>query len=100
MARRSMSPTARASGAHPLGSARHRISRSWSCAPRKLPRVPRDGSHSWIADLHIHSKYSRACSRDLELPNLAYWARRRGIRLLGTGDVTHPAWLAHLHESL
>ncbi len=59
--------------------------------------MPRD---SWIADLHIHSKYSRACSKDLELPNLAYWARRKGIRLLGTGDVTHPAWLAHLGESL
>ncbi|WP_117212648.1 UvrD-helicase domain-containing protein [Allorhizocola rhizosphaerae] len=59
--------------------------------------MPRD---SWIADLHIHSKYSRACSKDLELPNLAYWARRKGIRLLGTGDVTHPAWLAHLGETL
>lgn len=59
--------------------------------------MPRD---SWIADLHIHSKYSRACSKDLELPNLAYWARRKGITLLGTGDVTHPAWLAHLEESL
>jgi DNA helicase II / ATP-dependent DNA helicase PcrA len=34
------------------------------------------------------------------LPNLAYWARRKGIRLLGTGDITHPAWLSHLHESL
>ena len=59
--------------------------------------MPRD---SWIADLHIHSKYSRACSKDLELPNLAYWARRKGIALLGTGDITHPAWLAHLHEAL
>lgn len=56
--------------------------------------------HSWIADLHIHSKYSRACSRDLELPNLAYWARRKGILVLGTGDITHPAWLEHLRESL
>ncbi|HEX6683975.1 MAG TPA: UvrD-helicase domain-containing protein [Candidatus Limnocylindrales bacterium] len=55
---------------------------------------------SWIADLHIHSKYSRACSKDLELPNLAYWARRKGISLLGTGDITHPAWLSHLEESL
>ncbi len=59
--------------------------------------MPRD---SWIADLHIHSKYSRACSRDLELPNLAYWSRRKGIALLGTGDFTHPAWFAHLRESL
>ena len=34
------------------------------------------------------------------MPNLAYWARRKGIRLLGTGDLTHPAWLSHLEESL
>lgn len=59
--------------------------------------MPRD---SWIADLHIHSKHSRACSKDLELPNLAYWARRKGISLLGTGDFTHPAWFAHLQENL
>ncbi|WP_203914898.1 UvrD-helicase domain-containing protein [Rhizocola hellebori] len=41
-----------------------------------------------------------ACSRDLELPNLAYWSRRKGISLLGTGDFTHPAWFAHLQENL
>jgi DNA helicase-2/ATP-dependent DNA helicase PcrA len=68
-----------------------------SYGPVKLPGVPRD---SWIADLHIHSKYSRACSRDLELPNLAFWARRKGISLLGTGDLTHPAWFEHLRENL
>jgi DNA helicase II / ATP-dependent DNA helicase PcrA len=55
---------------------------------------------SYIADLHIHSKYSRACSRDLDLPNLAWWARRKGITLLGTGDFTHPAWLDHLRTAL
>jgi uncharacterized protein (TIGR00375 family) len=60
-------------------------------------RVP---SQPWVADLHIHSRYSRACSRDLELPNLAWWAQRKGITLLGTGDVTHPAWFAHLREHL
>jgi ATP-dependent DNA helicase UvrD/PcrA len=54
----------------------------------------------WNADLHIHSRYSRACSRDLELPNLAYWARRKGTAVLGTGDFTHPAWFAHLREHL
>ena len=37
----------------------------------------------WTADLHIHSKYSRACSRDLELENLAWWAQRKGITVLG-----------------
>ncbi|MCP2326009.1 uncharacterized protein (TIGR00375 family) [Hamadaea flava] len=55
---------------------------------------------SWVADLHIHSRYSRACSRDLDLPNLSWWARRKGIALLGTGDITHPAWREHLHEAL
>jgi uncharacterized protein (TIGR00375 family) len=55
---------------------------------------------TYIADLHIHSRFSRACSRDLTLPNLAWWARRKGIALLGTGDFTHPAWSDHLRESL
>src|SRR5213082_4168902 len=54
----------------------------------------------YVADLHIHSRYSRACSRDLDLPNLAWWARRKGITLLGTGDFTHPAWFDHLREHL
>ena len=54
----------------------------------------------FYADLHIHSKYSRACSRDCDLPNLAWWARRKGIAVLGTGDFTHPAWYDHLRESL
>nr|MDT0663149.1 UvrD-helicase domain-containing protein [Micromonospora sp. DSM 115978] len=57
-------------------------------------------THPFVADLHIHSKYSRACSRDLNLPNLAWWARRKGVSLLGTGDFTHPAWYAHLRETL
>ncbi len=54
----------------------------------------------WIADLHIHSKYSRACSRDLTTATLAAGAATKGITLLGTGDFTHPAWYAHLRESL
>ena len=53
-----------------------------------------------IADLHIHSKYSRATSRDCEPENLDLWARRKGIKLLGTGDFTHPAWREELHEKL
>ncbi|UQU65020.1 UvrD-helicase domain-containing protein [Couchioplanes caeruleus] len=55
---------------------------------------------TYVADLHIHSRYSRACSRDLTLPNLAWWARRKGIAVLGTGDFTHPAWFDHLREAL
>ncbi|MBO4209743.1 AAA family ATPase, partial [Micromonospora echinofusca] len=62
--------------------------------------APPGGSSPFVADLHIHSKYSRACSRDLNLPNLAWWARRKGIGLLGTGDFTHPAWYDHLRETL
>ena len=54
----------------------------------------------FVADLHIHSRYSRACSRDLNLSTLTWWARRKGITLLGTGDFTHPAWYEHLREAL
>jgi ATP-dependent DNA helicase UvrD/PcrA len=55
---------------------------------------------SFVADLHIHSKYSRACSRDCDLEHLAWWARRKGVTLLGTGDFTHPAWYQHLRDLL
>ncbi|MFY1674295.1 UvrD-helicase domain-containing protein [Plantactinospora sp. WMMB334] len=69
-----------------------------------LRAAPADGPLStavpFVADLHIHSKYSRACSRDLTMQNLAWWARRKGISLLGTGDFTHPAWYEHLRETL
>ncbi|MBB5956365.1 uncharacterized protein (TIGR00375 family) [Saccharothrix tamanrassetensis] len=54
----------------------------------------------FVADLHIHSKYSRACSRDCDLEHLTWWARRKGISLVGTGDFTHPAWHDHLRENL
>lgn len=54
----------------------------------------------YIADLHIHSKYSRATSRDLTPQRLDFWASRKGIGLLGTGDFTHPAWRRELEEAL
>jgi len=54
----------------------------------------------FIADLHIHSKYSRACSKDCDLEHLTWWARRKGVTLVGTGDFTHPAWFDHLRETL
>ncbi|HEX3731347.1 MAG TPA: UvrD-helicase domain-containing protein, partial [Mycobacteriales bacterium] len=54
----------------------------------------------FYADLHIHSKYSRACSRDCNLENLAWWAQRKGVTLVGTGDFTHPAWFDHLRQTL
>lgn len=53
-----------------------------------------------IADLHIHSKYARACSRDLIPENLAVWADKKGITVLGTGDFTHPQWLTELKAAL
>ena len=46
----------------------------------------------FYADLHVHSKYSRATSRDLDLEHLAHWAARKGIGVVGTGDFCHPAW--------
>ena len=54
----------------------------------------------YIADLHIHSRFSRATSRDGDAPHLDWWARRKGISVLGTGDFTHPAWRAELREQL
>ncbi len=54
----------------------------------------------YIADLHIHSRFSRATSKDCDAPHLDWWARRKGIGLIGTGDFTHPAWRAELREQL
>ena len=54
----------------------------------------------YIADLHIHSRFSRATSRDGDLPHLDWWARCKGIALVGTGDFTHPAWRAELRQQL
>ncbi|MEW2382490.1 UvrD-helicase domain-containing protein [Micromonospora sp. NPDC047707] len=65
-----------------------------------ISAAPPGGLPPFVADLHIHSKYSRACSRDLTLPNLGWWARRKGVAVLGTGDFTHPAWYDHLRETL
>lgn len=70
------------------------------CLVPPINAAPPGGLPSFVADLHIHSKYSRACSRDLTLPNLAWWARRKGVAVLGTGDFTHPAWYDHLRETL
>jgi DNA helicase-2/ATP-dependent DNA helicase PcrA len=54
----------------------------------------------FIADLHIHSHFSRATSRDLVPEHLAHWAQKKGITVIGTGDATHPGWLAELQEKL
>jgi uncharacterized protein (TIGR00375 family) len=54
----------------------------------------------FVADLHIHSKYSRATSRDMVFETLAPWAKVKGIGLLATGDFTHPEWLFLMKEKL
>lgn len=54
----------------------------------------------YIADLHIHSHYSRATSKDCTPEYLDLWARRKGIGLIGGGDFTHPAWRQELQEKL
>jgi uncharacterized protein (TIGR00375 family) len=46
----------------------------------------------FIADLHIHSRFARATSKNIDIPNLAKWAKVKGISLLGTGDFQHPEW--------
>jgi len=55
---------------------------------------------SFIADLHIHSRYSRAVSKDMTPESLYRWAQLKGITVVGTGDFTHPAWVAELQEKL
>lgn len=54
----------------------------------------------FIADFHIHSKYSRATSKDMDIGHLEKWAKIKGIKVLGTGDFTHPLWLKELKENL
>ena len=54
----------------------------------------------FIADLHLHSRYSRATSPDMEVKTLALWAKRKGIKLLGTGDFTHPLYFLDLQSKL
>ena len=54
----------------------------------------------FIADFHIHSKYSRATSPQMDLENLNKWAKIKGIKVLGTGDFTHPEWFKNLKDKL
>ncbi|MFC1666134.1 endonuclease Q family protein [Nanoarchaeota archaeon] len=54
--------------------------------------------NSIIADLHIHSRFSRACSKDLSFETLSKWAKIKGLHLLGTGDFTHPIWIKEIKK--
>jgi len=53
-----------------------------------------------IADLHIHSRFSRACSKEITIQNLEKYARIKGVHLLGTGDFTHPKWVEEIKKNL
>lgn len=55
---------------------------------------------NFIADLHVHSRFSRATSKNLTPRNLAAWASVKGIQLLATGDFTHPGWLEMISDQL
>src|SRR3989338_7525326 len=57
-------------------------------------------SMKWFGDFHIHSRFSRATSKELTLPVLDEWARKKGIAVMGTGDFTHPQWIRELKEQL
>jgi DNA helicase-2/ATP-dependent DNA helicase PcrA len=54
----------------------------------------------YVADLHIHSHYSRATSKDLNLDTIYQWAKIKGINVVGTGDFTHPQWYNEIKEKL
>jgi len=54
----------------------------------------------FIADFHIHSKYSRATSGKTDLENISKWAEIKGVKVIATGDFTHPQWLANIKEEL
>jgi uncharacterized protein (TIGR00375 family) len=54
----------------------------------------------FIADFHIHSKYSRATSKDMDVVHIAEWAKLKGVTLMGTGDFTHHLWLEELKNNL
>ncbi len=64
------------------------------------PKTEPEHNSEFIADLHIHSRYSRACSKSLSPATVAHWAQLKGIKVVGTGDITHPSWLQELEAAL
>ncbi len=57
-------------------------------------------SEPFSADLHIHSKFSRATARNLDIENIYIWAQLKGITVVGTGDYTHPEWIVEIIQKL
>ena len=54
----------------------------------------------FVADLHLHSHFSRATSKNLNLEHLSKWAQLKGIQVIGTGDIAHPGWLSEMKKKL
>lgn len=75
---------------------------AWRHTPDAAADARNDDSRraSYRADLHLHSSYAQATANDITIPTLTLWARRKGIHLLAAADFTHPAWRAHLQETL
>jgi len=59
-----------------------------------------DIKNTIFADLHLHSRFSRACSKNIDFDNLVKWAKIKGLNLLGTSDFTHPIWFNEIKEKL
>ena len=53
-----------------------------------------------VADVHLHSRFARATSKELNPENLFRWSRIKGVNLVGTGDFTHPVWVEELRDKL
>ena len=53
-----------------------------------------------IADVHLHSHYSRATSKNLDFEHLTQWAQMKGVNIVGTGDIAHPGWLQEMRDKL
>ena len=60
----------------------------------------KDKDNWMIADLHLHSRFSRACSTAITFENLVKWAKIKGLNLLGTSDFTHPVWFKEIKDLL
>ncbi len=69
-------------------------------ASRDLIERPVWGTMKFIADLHVHSRFSRATARNLDPEHLGLWARKKGLAVIGTGDFTHPGWISEIQEKL
>ena len=72
----------------------------WSAADPLTHIDPLSGAGFFVADLHIHSHFSIATARDADLEHLDLWGRYKGVQVVGTGDCTHPQWLAEIAAKL